>query len=293
MSKEALVYQTEADLKRLAECGFKLLFTTHGFRLLGIVTFDRLLPDESLGLKRRRIKGLVIENGTPLSPEERIFDTFLDRKNPRSGQLDKIVVHEDDFMILMERKTFELSDEDDNFQFIPNMHMMNHVQQLKDNIDAASRRIVRLRDEKQQFFLDSEHFKREAATSKESERSKGELLNRLTRENSRMQEKLGNLEASNQNLRAKNLEYEGYMDEKMSNATETGTLKAMTLHDLMIHAAEKENDLALAMHEIGPDEAGMSERVQGLQKDVSEIKAILLEKLEKESVKQKVPGPGA
>lgn len=283
MSKESLVYQAEANIKKMAEYGFKRLFTTHGFRLLGFVTWDKKVPDESLGLRRRKVKGLVFENGTSLSSEERIFETFLDRKNPRSGKLEDIVVHEDDFMILMERKTFDLSDEDDNFQFIPNMHALNHVQQLMDKIDAANRRLGRSKEEKDELFMDCEHFKGEAAIAKEKERTLNVLVNRLTREVSHLQERNGNLEANNQMLMAKNIEYESFMDETTANASEKGTLKGMTTHDMMIHAASKEKELSLAMHEIGPESESTPEHILVLQKEMERVKEALKGRLERET----------
>jgi len=65
MGKEAVVYRAENALKDLSEYGFKRLYTTQGFRLMGIVTWDKKIPDESLGERRRWVKGLKIENGTP------------------------------------------------------------------------------------------------------------------------------------------------------------------------------------------------------------------------------------
>jgi len=272
MGKESLVYRTELNLKALSELGFKLLFTTHNFRLLGIVTWDNKLLDESLGVRRRWIKGLKMENGVPIPAEDRIFETSLHRKSPMSGQLEDLVVHEDDFMILMERKTFDLSDEDGNFQFMPNMHYMNRVQQLVDEIEEGNRRIARLMDEKEEAVLDSEHFRREATAAKEREKTQSELINRLTRENANMQTRLGNLESAYQLARAKNMTYEAEMDERTANAAEEGTLRGMTTDDLLIYAAEKKRQLYEAMHEIEPETAGDSDQIQGLVREVDAVK---------------------
>lgn len=273
MSKESTVYQAENVFKKLEDYGFKRLYTTHGFRLMGIVTWDNKETDESLGEKRRRIKGLKIENGVPIPPDKKLFDTFLDRKNPKSGQLDGIVVHEDSSMILMARKTFGLSDEDENFQFMPNQHTLNSVQQYIDEIDARGRRINRVLQEKEQAFLDSEHFQREAATSKEREKTNAELRNRLTRENARLQLRTGNLESHNQILRARNLRYEAQMDEVTSNAQDIGTLEGMTTDDKIIHAAQKRKEIDEAMVDIQQESNSDNEQVQYLEEQLREIKA--------------------
>lgn len=275
MSKESTVYQAENALNRLSEYGFKLLFTTHGFRLMGIVTWDKKLPDESLGQRRRWIKGLKIENGTPILPDEKVFETSLDRKNPMSGDLDDIVIHEDNFMILMERKTFDLNDAEENFQFIPNQHAMNRVQQLIDSIESGERRIHRLGQEKEQFFLDSEHFKREATTAKEREKTNTELRNRLTRESARLQERVGNLESQNQMLRAKNLQYEAQMDEVMANAQEEGTIKGMSTDDKVIHAIQKTKEKEEAMLDIQQEDTAVNEQIQDMAGQIREMKAKL------------------
>lgn len=264
MSKEATitkaVLEIEKDRKILAEYGCKELFTTHGWQCLGYITYDKKLPDEATGQRRRWIKGYRFENGSPLSPSEHIFETSLHRFNRKAGELQDIVVHEDDFVVVMERKTFDLSDEDDNFQFVPNMHHLNRIQQLKDNADAASDRIYELLQEKDQSLLDVEHFKREAKTAKESAKSNLELLNRLTRDSSELQERIGNLEAKNQKLRASNLEYESMMDELIANAQEKGTIKGMTTDDQVLHAIEKKKDIQEAMFDLEPggEDAGQA-----------------------------------
>ncbi len=273
MSKETIVYKAEDALKKLEECGCKRLYTTHGFKLVGIVTWDRKETDESLGEKRRRIKGLKIENGFSIPPDKKIFDTFLDRKNPLSGELDDIVVHEDGSMILTARKTFDLDDSDENFQFIPNQHMLNKVQQLIDEVDARGRRIHRLVQEKDQSFLDAEHFKREAITAKEREKTNMELLNRLTRENSKLQERVGNLESQNQVFRARNLKYEAQMDEITANAQEQGTIAGMNTDDKIIHAAQKRKEIDIAMADIQQETNGNDEQIQYLEEQVSEMKS--------------------
>ena len=273
MSKDTLVYRTEDNLLRLSEEGFKLLFTTFEFKLLGIVTWDKYLPDEAMGERRRWIKGLKIQdNGQPVPMEERIFETSLHRKNPKTGGFDDLVVHEDSHVIVMARKTFDLSDDDDNFYFIPNMYYLKKVQHLMDDLEASNRRLSRLKGEKEELFMDAEHFKTVAATSKERERSRLELLNRLTRENGRLQESKGNMEALLQKLRAKILQYEAEMDERMANATEDGTVRGMTVHDQLIHAAEKETELAEAMLNIMPQGANSAEQMEELVQEIKLLK---------------------
>lgn len=276
MGKEAVVYRAENALKDLSEYGFKLLFTTQGFRLMGIVTWDKKVPDESLGERRRWVKGLKIENGTPIPLDEKVFETSLDRKNPVSGDLDEIVVHEDSFMILMARKTFDLDDGDENFQFIPNQHMLNRVQQFMDEIEARGRRINRLNQEKEQSFLDAEHFKREGITAKEREKTNMELLNRLTREGARLQERIGNLESQNQVLRARNLKYESQMDEVMANAQEEGTIKGMSSDDLVIHAIQKKKEVEEAMMDIQQEDTATNEQIQEMAGQLQEMKTELV-----------------
>jgi len=272
MSKESTVFQAEDILKKLTENSFKRLYTTYGFRLMGIVTWDKKVPDESLGERRRQIKGLKIENGTSIPLDKKLFDTYLDRKNPKSGELDSIVVHEDDSMILMARKTFDLDDGDENFQFIPNPHMLNKVQQYIDEIDARGRRINRLVQEKEQSFLDAEHFQREATTTKEREKTNKELLNRLTREHSRLQLRIGNLESQNQVIRARNLQYEAQMDEITANAQEKGTIAGMTTDDRVIHSIQKRKEIDQELMDIQKETDEGDGQLQVIQEQVEELK---------------------
>jgi hypothetical protein len=238
----------------MSENNMKLLFTTHGFKLLGIVTYDKKEPDESLGIRRRWVKGLVMENGHPLPPEDRVFETTLDRKNPKSGKLEDIVAHEDDLVIVMERKTFELDEDEKNFQFMPNMHLMNRIQQITDEIEEGRRRISRLQEEKEETILNSEHFEREAKAAKEREKTQKEIVNRLTRENNMLAEQIGNLESVSSKLRSKNLELEAFVDETTANAQEKGTMRGMTTSDLVLSAVETTKDIHQAMMDIAPGE---------------------------------------
>lgn len=281
MSKQAVAYQMDDCLRDLLENNMKLLLTTHHFKVLGIVTWDRMLSDESTGMRRRWIKGLVFENGMPVSSKERVFETSLHRKNPKSGQLEDIVAHEDDLCIIMERKTFDLSDDEENFQFMPNMHLFTRVQQMTDEIKEGHRRIQRLRDENEQMFRDAEHFKLEGTTAKERERTSKELVNRLTRECSTLREKVGNLESMVYMLRAKNLEYEARMDEAMANAQEMGTIKGMTTDDQVIHAVEKKKELYQAMMDIEPGFEGEGATTGNEIDEMREQIAVLTENMSK------------
>ncbi|MBE3141007.1 MAG: hypothetical protein IMZ53_10530 [Thermoplasmata archaeon] len=172
----------------------------------------------------------------------------------------------------MERKSFELSDDEDNFQFMANMHWLNRTQQLLDEIDASGRRINRLNEEKDECMLDVEHYKREAQTAKEKQKTQTEMLNRLTRNNAILQERIGNLEASYYQSRARNLAYEAMVDEKIANATEEGTVLAMTSDDAILHAAQKKAEIYQAMHEIEPESMGTTDTLQVIMEEIEEIK---------------------
>lgn len=294
MSKQSLIFKAEQDLKHLLENNAKLLFTTHGFRFLGIISWDRMLPDESLGVRRRWIKGLVMENGAPLPPEKRIFTTSLHRKNPKTGHLEDIVAHEDDLVVVMERKSFDLSDDESNFQFMPNMHLMNRIQQMQDEIEEGRRRLLRMGEEKEQSLLDAEHFKRSAFASKEREKTQADSINRLTRENAMLMQKIGNLESSLSMVRARNLEYEAAVDEMTANAQEKGTIRGMSTDDMVKHAVQTKKALFNEMLDIEPPAEGN----QGVYEELDVLREqnrILRETLEKttgvKTAQQKPPAP--
>ena len=82
------------------------------------------------------------------------------------------------------------------------------------------------RKKEQEAIWTAEHFERELLTAKERGKTDMKLLNRLTRDNARLQERIGNLESQNKMLRARiwnleshdkllkarNLQYESQMD---------------------------------------------------------------------------------
>lgn len=75
------------------------------------------------------------------------------------------------------------------------------------------KKINQLENERNLAFLDADFFERTASMAKEREKTNMELLNRLTRENARLQERIGNLESLNQIIKTRNQQYESQMDE--------------------------------------------------------------------------------
>ena len=74
------------------------------------------------------------------------------------------------------------------------------------------KKINQLKNERDLAFLDADFFERNLSTAKEREKTDMELLNRLTRESARLQERVGNLESQNQAFRIRNLQYESQID---------------------------------------------------------------------------------
>lgn len=250
MNREAIVFDAVDILNKLSGIDCKWLYTTSGFRLLGIITSDRNLDDEGTGLKRRWIKGLRLDMDEDVPLEDRLFETSLHRKNPKSGMLEPIVVHEDSHMILMERKTFDLNDEAENFQSMPNLKALNRVKEIIDKSHALDRTLQALDSQMIQAKVDVNFYSNEATLAREEAETHKADVQRLQRDNIQYKRNYSQLEALYNDIRAKLGEYTAYQDEMLANASERGTEKAMTAKDRIVQDLQDRKDIEIAHQEI-------------------------------------------
>lgn len=257
MNKEAVVFDAVDILNKLSSIDCKWLYTTSGFRLLGIITSDRNLDDEDTGLKRRWIKGLRLDMDGDIPLEDRLFETSLHRKNPTSGMLEPIVVHEDSHMILMERKTFDLNDEAENFQPMPNLKALNRVKEIIDKNRALDRTIQALDSQMRQAKVDVNFYSNEATLARDEAETHKADVQRLQRDNIQYKRNYSQLEASYNDIRAKVRESVAFQDETLANATERGTEQAMTAKDRIVQDLQDRKDIELAHQEIATPSTDM------------------------------------
>jgi len=282
------VFEAVDALKRLTNIDCKWLYTTSGFRLLGIITSDRHLDDEGTGLKRRWIKGLRLDADEDMPLEDRLFETSLHRKNPMSGMLESIVVFEDSHMVLMERKTFDLSDEAENFQPMPNLKALNRVKEIMDKNSALDRTIQSLVSQLGQAKIDVDFFSNEANMAREEAETNKEDVKRLQRENIQFKRNYSHLEASYNDVRAKVQEYVAYQDEKLANASERGTEKAMLPKDRIVQDLQDRKEIETAHQEITapstdiPAINEMNAKLDKISQDFAEIKSQKSEQTEQQ-----------
>ena len=279
MNKEAVVFDAVDSLNKLSDIDCKWLYTTSGFRLLGIITSDRNLDDEDTGLKRRWIKGLRLDVDENVSLDDRLFETSLHRKNPKSGMLEPIVVHEDNHMILMERKTFDLDDEPENFQPMPNLKMLNRVKEIIDKNSALERTIQSLDAQERQDKIDVDFYSNEAKIAREEAETNKADVQRLQKDNIQHKRNYSQLEASYTDVRAKLGEYTAYQDEMLANASERGTEKAMTSKDRIVQDLQDRKEIEIAHQEITtpptdiPALKEISTKLDKMVQEVADIKS--------------------
>jgi len=251
-AKEIIVFDAVDSLNKLADIDSRWLYTTAGFRLLGIITSDRNLDDEDTGLKRRWIKGLRLDVNGNASLEDRLFETSLHRKNPMSGELEPIVVHEDDHMVLMERKTFDLDDDAENFQPMPNLKALSRVKEVMDKSSAMERTLQVLDRQMKQDKVDINFYSNEATIAREEAETHKADVQRLQKDNIQYKRNYSHLEAEYNDIRAKVEERIAYQDEKLANATDKGTEQAMTPKDRTIQALQDKKEIETVIQEISP-----------------------------------------
>jgi len=273
-----VVFEAVDAFNQLLDIGCKWLYTTSGFRLLGIITSDKNLDDEATGLKRRWIKGLRLDVDGNIPLEDRLFETSLHRKNQKSGTLEPIVVHEDSHMVLMERKTFDLDDEPENFQPMPNLKMLNRVKEIMDKNSALIGTIHSLDSQNDQAKVDVDWYSNEAKMAREEAETFKADVHRLQKDNIQYKRNYSQLESEYNDIRAKVQEQVAFQDETLANSAERGTEKAMTQKDRIVQDLQDRKEIEIAHQEIATpstDSSALKEikaKLDELSKKYDEVK---------------------
>jgi len=226
LSKRGVVLGSMRKLHALRESDCKLLVRVDGYVLAGIVTKIKRVYDSQIGRDRRWALGVTMEGN--------IFEEPLDRKNPQSGRLEDCVQRETEFMMYTARKTFDSTDKDANFSWLPHQFSLDNVKGMEDEVDGLRRVNLRMDDQHKADRKRMELLEQDAGNSSERNKNLRETVYHITR-------KLNELEMENQGmytllmkLRGHGLVVEGELSVEVSRALEKGKERAMNAHELRI-----------------------------------------------------------
>jgi len=234
MLKRGAILSAERVLLGLKENDCKLLVRVDGFKIVGIVSKIRREYDSGIGRDRQWAMGINIGDGG------KVFDEPLDRKNPKTGHLEPVIVRETPFMMITARKTTDPKDDDNNFTWLPVQFHLDMIKELEDELVAQQRVMNRIDEEyrSQQSKLDL--VKRDCKIAVDENQNlkstvdfQSKKLVQLERENQEMYTLL-------QRLRGHGLEVEGELAVELQRAMERGKAKAHTPHEIRMTKLEED-----------------------------------------------------
>lgn len=245
MSKRSIVLNTEKNLNDLRTYDCKLFVRTDGFRLVGILTKIKREYDSQLGKDRRWGVGITFDGD--------VFEEPLDRKNPKRGRLEDVVVRETAFMIITARKSSDPGDDDNNFSWLPHQFEMNKMKELEDELEASQRILNRLNEEHHSQRTKMDLFRREAAVAVDENNNLKETTGFLSRKVVQLERENQEFYTLLQRLRAHGLEVEGELSVELKQAMEKGREKAETPHQIRVKKLKEDEAEKKAVMRTQPD----------------------------------------
>ena len=262
-------------LNKLRKSPYLLFIRARGMEPVGIVTKIELKYDPGWGIMRSWAKGLTFDG--------KKFEEPLDRKNKRTGELEDLVQMKNDLLIITARNSTDPDDDNEaNFQYFMNPHMINDT---KDKLDSVK--------EKDRIIHDLEKRLKEATTKMDTYRA---VADSVESEVNSLRERVRNLSErlSEQTQRAEEykrqlkelqiglIREESKLDEKLKTSDRLGKLEGKDSADLILEAAKKQ---AMAREEL--DKLGMGGLTAYATKtDLEKLKQEIVSALSKQSERE-------
>jgi len=234
MSKRSVVLNTKKMLHALKEQDCKLFVRVDGFRLVGILTKIRREYDPQIGKDRQWGMGITL-NGE-------VFEEPLDRKNPKTGRLETVIVRETPFLMITARKTSDPKDDDVNFNWLPHQFHLDAMKELEDELVAQQRVMNRLDEEYRSLQSKMDMIKRDATIAVEENNNLKATVDFQSRRLLQLEREWQELYTLLQKLRAQGLEVEGELAIEVKRALEKGREKAMSPHEIRMKKLKEDEE---------------------------------------------------
>lgn len=199
----------------LTKTTFKILIRRDGFIPFGIVTVKSPEFDSSIGESRIWARGVKFGGGE-------FFREPLDRKNPKTNELESVVLEETPYIILTARRRPDLSDEEDNFMWLDNPFEVQEVRKMEEAVKVRNRVISSLKRENQTQQGYSEYWEGQAKAMGDSLRENQERIRRMSKEVSLLRDQVEFHKMLSQSAMAAGIEMEATLGTLIKTARERG-----------------------------------------------------------------------
>ncbi len=171
--------------------------------------------DSSIGESRMWVHGVRFGGG-------KFFDEPLDRKNPKTNELESVVLAETSHLILTARRRPDLSDEEDNFMWLENPFNVQEVRKMDEDVKIRDLVVSSLKQQlKTQQGL-AEYWQGHANAYGDSLRENKEMVRRLSKETSMLRDQVEFHKMVSQSAMAAGIEMEATLGTLVKTARERG-----------------------------------------------------------------------
>lgn len=199
----------------LPKTAFKILIRRDGFIPFGIVTVKSPEYDSSIGESRMWVHGVRFGGG-------KFFDEPLDRKNPKTSELESVVLAETPQLILTARRRPDLSDEDDNFMWLENPFGVQEARKVMEDVRLRDHVMSSLRRQLETQRRYAEYWEGHAKAMGDSQREQEERVRRLSKETSLLRDQVEFHKMVSQSAMAAGIELEATLGTLVKTARERG-----------------------------------------------------------------------
>ena len=237
-----------------------MLVRCKGFETYGTLIKTELVYDGSWGVMRKLVRGL--------SRSHEPFEEYLDRKNKRTGQLEDLVQMQTDLFIITARNTNSPEDDDDgNFEYLIDTSTATH---MKDELDQIMelKRINKSLDKKTQESLRmKESYMSQLDTAQSEANSYREKMSNFAEQLGQARARAEYYQTQLKREQVKLIENEGFLSEKLKNATYAGELQGKDSADLVLEASKKQYDAKIELDKLsGIDDGVTRDEFQNFEK---------------------------
>lgn len=264
-SKRSSILTAEKVLNNLRANDCKLFVRADGFRLVGILSKIKREYDSQIGKDRRWGMGITIDGD--------VFEEPLDRKNPKSGRLEDVIVRDTPFIAITARKSTDPGDGDDNFSWLPHQFSMNRMKELEDDLDGQTRVMNRVEEEFRAQQSKMELIRRESEVAVDENNNLKKTTDFLSRKVVTLERENQELYTLLQRLRAHGLEVEGELGVVLKQAMDRGKEKGMSPHEIRLKRLKEGELEARAVESV--------ERRKGKEVDIDAIRDVVKEEVRK------------
>lgn len=261
------------SLEEILENDCFLFLRSQGFETVGIITKIRHVHDGSWGVMRRQAVGMTFSG--------KKFEEFLDRKNKRTGSLEDIIQMQTDLLLVTARNTSNPDDSDSNFTYMIDQNTANRMKDKYDMIPEFQRVNAKLEKDLRFEKQRSKRMHNQLETAQSEANAYREKMFNFSEQVGKFKAQAEYYKTQLKREQQKLLEVEGFLNQKLRDASGIGELQAKDSSDIVRESAKKQYEAQRELDKLTNVDTATKSDVDNLGRK------LLNHFVEKEPVKQK------